>query len=264
MDGDVLFAENGVDDDNMQPRFVRHLWRVYPVLWAPQWNPAGGYFHTAAVVRQARWVYRSAPPVCALQFFTVKVAAFCLQIMNSWLDRGRTAWRTWWFWTGRSSAQRSGTSPAPACFRSSRTPALTCEDQTVFRQNQSLWSQEGRLLFSSCAVTAPDSRSVFAFHISLLTWRPAGQDEEAADGKHFVRKLTHSPSDAKMTQHTTSCFNSVWKQLFYFPVVKQEFTVCFPGCWFRQSVPEQLRQSFVWERTQPNVQRRHLEGKIQR
>lgn len=27
----------------------------------------------------------------------------------------------------------------------------------------------------------------FAFQTSLLTWRPAGQDEEAADAKHFVR-----------------------------------------------------------------------------
>lgn len=36
------------------------------------------------------------------------------------------------------------------------------------------------------------------------------------------------------------------------------------GCWFRQPISEQLRQSYVWERTQPDVQWRYLEGQVQR
>lgn len=52
-----LRSENRVDDDDVQPRTLCHLRRVHPVLWAPQWDPAGGYFQAAAVVRQARWVF---------------------------------------------------------------------------------------------------------------------------------------------------------------------------------------------------------------
>uniref|UniRef100_A0A8D3DEU3 ADP-ribosylation factor guanine nucleotide-exchange factor 2 (brefeldin A-inhibited) n=1 Tax=Scophthalmus maximus TaxID=52904 RepID=A0A8D3DEU3_SCOMX len=37
----------------------------------------------------------------------------------------------------------------------------------------------------------------------LLTWRPAGQDEETADGKHFVRKQIHS-----LTDYTIMCNSS--------------------------------------------------------
>lgn len=48
------------------------------------------------------------------------------QITSSWRAQEQTAWRTWWFWTGRSSAPRCGTSPARVCWRSSKTPARTC------------------------------------------------------------------------------------------------------------------------------------------
>lgn len=37
----------------------------------------------------------------------------------------------------------------------------------------------------------------------------------------------------------------------------------FPGCWFRHSVTEQLRPSALRERTQPDVQWRHLERQKQ-
>lgn len=38
----------------------------------------------------------------------------------------------------------------------------------------------------------PDLPFCLLFHLSLLTWRPAGQEEETADSKHFVRTLTHT------------------------------------------------------------------------
>uniref|UniRef100_A0A8D3DLI7 ADP-ribosylation factor guanine nucleotide-exchange factor 2 (brefeldin A-inhibited) n=1 Tax=Scophthalmus maximus TaxID=52904 RepID=A0A8D3DLI7_SCOMX len=38
----------------------------------------------------------------------------------------------------------------------------------------------------------------------LLTWRPAGQDEETADGKHFVRKQIHSLTDYTIIQSQSS------------------------------------------------------------
>uniref|UniRef100_A0A8D3DD37 ADP-ribosylation factor guanine nucleotide-exchange factor 2 (brefeldin A-inhibited) n=1 Tax=Scophthalmus maximus TaxID=52904 RepID=A0A8D3DD37_SCOMX len=51
----------------------------------------------------------------------------------------------------------------------------------------------------------------------LLTWRPAGQDEETADGKHFVRKQIHS-----LTDYTIMCNSSsadaaylVWNQKLF-------------------------------------------------
>lgn len=53
-----LHLENRVDDNNMQPCAVRHLWRLHPVLRASQWNPAGWHLHTATVVCQARWAFK--------------------------------------------------------------------------------------------------------------------------------------------------------------------------------------------------------------
>lgn len=64
--------------------------------------------------------------------------------MSSWLGQAPTVWRTWWFWTGRSSAPRCGRSPAPVCWRSSRTPALMRKSRTSgsFDQTSALFTQK--------------------------------------------------------------------------------------------------------------------------
>lgn len=136
-----------------------------------------------------------------------EVHTFPHQTMSSWLGRGQTVWRTSWFWMGRSSAPRSGRSPAPVCWRSSRTPALTRKSSpSIFSPRDLLRSvsvQSAQKCYWSCTrcfkvivlhdasvFSSHDSWSatLFACHIRLLTWRPAGQEEEGADGKHFVRK----------------------------------------------------------------------------
>uniref|UniRef100_A0A3B5QF98 ARF guanine nucleotide exchange factor 2 n=1 Tax=Xiphophorus maculatus TaxID=8083 RepID=A0A3B5QF98_XIPMA len=62
---------------------------------------------------------------------------------------------------------------------------------------------------------------------ALLTWRPAGQDEEAAEGKHFVR---NSPCSNTHNKSPRCVFTG------------QNVSAAFAGGRLRQSVPEQLRQ----------------------
>lgn len=71
-------------------------------------------------------VLTGSAPVCVKHMRSEVVLSF-LQTTSSWLGPGQTAWRTWWSWMGRSSALRCGTSHAPVCWRSSKTPALKRE-----------------------------------------------------------------------------------------------------------------------------------------
>lgn len=141
-------------------------------------------------------VLTGSAPVCVKHMRSEVVLSF-LQTTSSWLGPGQTAWRTWWSWMGRSSALRCGTSHAPVCWRSSKTPALKRECWSSILKFS--WSvKDGitelmgihNLVYVKVTLVFMLSHVCgffFAFQTSLLTWRPAGQDEEAADAKHFVR-----------------------------------------------------------------------------
>ena len=55
----VAPSESRVDDHHLQPCTLRHLWCLHPILWVPQWCPAGWHPGSALLVCAARWAHDS-------------------------------------------------------------------------------------------------------------------------------------------------------------------------------------------------------------